>query len=334
MRLHWIGWVALAMACGEKGNVTPTGDTSDTDTVNTTDTDTDTAGGTTTPNCANAVLDRYPAQGDADIHARSAIDVLISQGDPTATLVVTDASGGEVPGTVHLLDGDRRLEFLPGEDYAAGETYTATLLWDCPEQSIDFTAGSEGGTPVADPNDLVGRTYSLDLKNGRFVAPDGIGAALQTMLEVKLLLGVTGTDGTSLDLRAAAEDETGAQDLATPTTDFTAAADFANPFFEVTQDVLPLVIEGDPINVEDLYISGSFEPDGSAISGFRMSGIVDTRDLKDAVGVTGDDQVCGLFGASFNVQCEPCPEGGDYCITLVVADLPMPETGFTLQAVD
>lgn len=333
MTLRTIGLLALAIGCGEKGQVTPTGDTSDTDTVTSGDTDTDTTP-VTTPNCANAVLDRYPAEGDTDIHARSAIDVLLSQPDATATIVVTDGDGNEVAGTVNRLDSDRRLEFLPGEDYASGASYTATVQWACDDRPITFTAGDAGTTPVADANDLIGRTYSLDLKNGRFVAPDGIGAALQTMLEVKLLLGVVGTDGTSLDLRAAAEDAKGGQDLTTPTTDFTEAADFANPYFEVTQGVLPLVIEGDPINVVDLSISGSFEADGSAISGFRMSGIVDTRDLKDAVGVSGDEQVCQLFGASFNVQCEACPEGGDYCITLVVADLPMPETGFSLQAVD
>jgi len=326
--------LAVLAACGgDKGEVTPTGDTGTDIDTDTTDTDTDTTDTDTTPNCANAVLGRYPGDGDADIYVRSGIDVQLSQPDATASIVVTDSAGTPVVGDVSLHDGDRRVQFLPGEDYVDGETYTASLEWACDPRDISFTAGSDGASPVADPSVLVGRGYSLDLKDGRFVAPDGIGAALESMLEVKLLLGVTAADATSISLRAGAEDAKGGQDLAATTTDFSDPAAFANPFFSVTQDVLPLVIEGDPIDVEDLYVSGSFAADGSEIVGFRMSGIVDTRDLKDAVGVSGDGDVCALFGASFNVSCEACPGGGDYCITLVVADLPMPETGFTVEVV-
>jgi hypothetical protein len=315
----------LAACAGDKGEVVDTGDT---DTV--TDTDTD-----TNPNCGNAVLERYPADGETDVYAWSGVDILLSQADATATVVVTDSAGTEVSGTVERYLDDTRIEFLPSEPYAAGETYTATLNWGCDPAPSSFTAGSEGTDPVADPSSLIDRTWVLDLKDGRFVAPDGIGPALQTMLEVKLLLGVTAADATTLQFRTGAEDGAGGQDLSASTTDFDAAADFSgNPFFTASQPVLGMVIEGDPIDVEQLDISGSFAADGSEIVGFRMSGIVDTRDLKEALEVEADGAVCDLFGASFNVECEACPSGdGDYCITLVVADLPMPEAGFGLAAV-
>jgi len=318
-----LGCVLVAACGGDKGDTTPTGDTGDT-------TDTDTTG-----NCANAVIDRYPADGDTDVYAWSGIDVTLSQPDATATVVVTDDAGAEVPGTVTLHDGDSRVQFLPDAGYAADTAYTATLQWACDDRAVGFTTGSLGTATVGDPSSLVDRGYALDLKNGRFVAPDGIGAALQSLLEVKLLLGVIAADASSVSLRAGAEDRKGGgQDLSASTTDFDDPAVFVDPYFEVTQDVLPLVIEGDPIDVADLTISGAFAADGSSIEGFRMSGIVDTRDLKDAVGVTEDDGVCNLFSASFNVACEECPSGeGVYCINLVVADLPLPETGYAVVEV-
>jgi len=336
MRLPTLAAACMVLAAcgGNKGDVTPTGDTG-TDTTTDTDTDTtDTDTDTPTGNCANAVLDRYPTNGETDVFTWSGIDVTLSQPDASATIVVTDDAGGEVPGTVWLDGENKRLEFLPSQGFAAGGSYTATLEWACADSAVDFTVGSVGADPVADPSTLVDRGYSLDLKNGRFVAPDGIGDALNSLLEVKLLLGVTAADASSVSLRAGAEAAGGGQDTTATTTDFEDPATFVNPYFEVTQDVLPLVIEGDPIDVTDLAISGAFAADGSSIEGFRMSGIVDTRDLKDAVGVADDEGVCNLFAATFNVQCEECPGGGTYCINLVVADLPLPETGYPVDEVN
>mgnify|MGYP000117590126 CR=1 FL=1 len=310
----------LAAACGgDKGEVVDTGPD----------------GPTTDPRCANAVLDQYPVGGESDVFVRSSVDVTLSQPDTSATIVVTDASGAEVPGTVSLLDDDKRVEWLPVDALDAGADYTATLNWACEAVVVDFGTGSVGSAAVADPSGLVDRGYTLDLKDGRFVAPDGIGAPLQSLLEVRLLLGVTAVDATTLSLRAGAEDaKAGAQDLAASTTDLNPAT-FADPYFEVSQELLPLVIEGDPIDVTDLTISGSFASDGSSIDGFRLSGVIDTRDLTEAVGVEGPDGVCNLFSASFNVQCQDCPNGeGTYCINLVVADLPLPETGYPVVEVN
>ncbi len=309
----------VAGCSGDKGEVTPTGETGDTD--------------TTDPRCPNALLESYPEDGNSTVYAWSSVDMLLSRSDDEATITVADTSGTEVAGTLTRTEDDTRLTWLPDGMMAAGD-YTGTLEWtDCDTRTASFTVTDTGTTAVTDPSSLVGKTYVLDLTESRFVAPENIGAALTTQLEVKLLLGVLAVDGSGIDFLAGAETlEGGSQSLDAPTTRFDNAADFSgDPRFVVSTDSLGLVVEGDPITVTDLEMSGSFAADGSAIHGFRMRTTLDMRDLKDALEQNDDDGPCNLFAGSFEVFCTPCDNGeGDYCIDLVVADLTLPEAGYTM----
>jgi len=325
--MRWMTFGAMAMgllaACsGDKGEVTPTGDT----------------GGSTTddPRCPNALLESYPEDGTGNVYAWSSVDLLLSRSDAAATVVITDDPGNEVPGTLTLSEDDKRLRWLPTDPMDPGE-YTWTLEWtDCETRTGTFNVADFGTTEVADPSSLVDNAYVLDLTEARFVAPENIGDALTTQLEVRLLLGVLEIDGDGIDLMAGAEVlEGGSQALDAPTTRFSEPADFsANPRFEVSTPSLGLVVEGDPITVTDLEMSGSFRADGSAIEGFSMRTILDMRDLKDALDQEDDEGPCTLFSASFSVECTACPNGdGDYCIDLVVADLTLPAAGYTMVEV-
>lgn len=306
---------AMVVACnGDKGEVVDTGDT---------DTNTE-------PRCQNAVLEAYPEDATSGVYAWSAVDIAMSQPDTSAVITVLDDAGAEVAGVSELLDDDRRVQWTPDAPMAVGD-YTYSMSWGCDDVAAGFSVGDAGTTPTGDPAGLAGRTYILDLKQARFVGPQGIGPALETQLEVKLLLGVFAADATSLQFIAGAEDQSGGQDTEASTTLFDDPAAFSDPRFSISQDALPLVVEGDPITVTDLDISGSFSADQSAIVGFRMSTTLDTRDLKTALNQKTDEGPCNLFAASFGVKCEACPDGaGEYCINLVVADLTLPEAGYAM----
>lgn len=308
-RWSWVLALGLVGCSGDGDGTTPT-DTTDT---------TDPTG------CTSTLVSSWPEDGATGLFYRTVVDATLAAEEPDATLVVTDASGAEVPGTV-LRDGGR-ITFVADAPYVAGATYTSRLEWSCDPVEATFTIATGVGDPV-DPSGLVGRSWKLDLKEGRFVAPAGIGQVLQNMLEVELLLGVQGQDPAGLALAAGVAAEAGGQDLCSPTTDFDDPGDYAqDPFWTVYQPALPLVVLGDPITVRDLSLSGAFAPGGSTIEGVAMSGEIDTRDLKDAVGVGDDDEaVCNLFSATFGVRCEACGSGdGDFCITLVVDTLTMAE---------
>jgi hypothetical protein len=317
--MRWLALVLLVACSGDKGKVQPTGDTGAGD-------DDDVA-------CNNAILGSYPGADATDVYPWSAMDVSLSQPDADATIEVRTSGGDVVAGTVGRFDNDRRLEWLPDAPMSSGD-YTYDLVWGCETRTTSFQVDDGPTTPTGDPAGLVGKTYVLDLKQSRFVAPQGIGPALESTLEVKLLLGIVSADATGVQLLAGAEAQEGGQDLGASTTSFTNVADFSDPRFSVAQAALPLVVEGDPITVTDLNISGSFTADGSSIQGFRMSTILDTRDLKDALGQPNDDGPCNLFSASFGVQCEACPDGeGEFCINLVVADLVLPDAGYSMVEV-
>jgi hypothetical protein len=320
MRSIWLALTFLACS-GDKGEVSPTGETGTDD--------------TNTGSCRNAILSQYPEGGEAEVFAWSAVDVTLSAADTAATIAVVDGSGAEVAGAVSLLDADKRLEWRPASGMAPGP-HTATLTWTgCEPVAVDFTVHDAATAPVTDTSSLVGKTYILDLTQGRFVAPEGIGSALQTLIEVRLLMGVVAVDAGGISLLAGAEADGGGQDLAAATTAFSEPASFlADPHFTAEQPTLPLVVQGDGLTVTNLTMSGSFSSDGSAVEGFRLSAVLDTRDLKDALSITDDNGVCDLFGAAYGVTCEACPGGdGDYCITLVIADLTLPEAGYTMVEV-
>lgn len=312
--VRWsLGVAVLLVGCSGDDETTPT------------ETDTTDPGG-----CTSTLVASWPEDGATDLFYRTVVDATLAAEEAGATIVVTDASGAEVPGQI-LRDGGR-ITFVADGPYTAGATYTSRLEWSCDPVEASFTIAEGVGAPV-DAAGLVDRTWKLDLKEGRFVAPSGIGQVLQNMLEVELLLGIPGQDPAGLALRAGVAAEDGSQDVCSPTTDFDDAADYAeDPFWTVSQAALPLVVLGDPITVRNLELSGAFAPGAATIEGVAMSGEIDTRDLKDAVGVGDDDAaVCNLFSATFGVRCEACSSGdGDYCITLVVDTLTMAESGFAL----
>jgi len=289
---------------------------------------------TTSARCANNILERHPADGATEVYRRARTDRHFALSDSSARVILTDASGATVAGTD--VNNGNYVGFVPDEPLESGATYTSTLEWTCDPDVTSFTVSDQIGEAV-DSASLEGRSWALDLRQGREVNPLGINAALEQLIEFDLILGYD-RDGTKGAFRmvGAIGDDTGNQDACTPFIPFENDGDLtANPYFTITSSVLPIYVDGALLEIDDLEMSGSFTPDGTEIQGLQLSGVIDTRPLAGVIDEegTGDaESVCELFSGTFNFDCEDCPSGdGEYCVFLELDDLTAAETGFTVM---
>jgi hypothetical protein len=288
----------------------------------------------------------FPEPGATDVFERTTVDAVAGQPVPNATIRVTDSAGAEVAGTSTSDLG--YISFDVDGSYTPGETYTATVSgWsssgNCPDEITTFTVADPPLAPIADPTTLVGRTWQLDLRGGRAVFPFNMDDVLADQMKVDLLVGVLDAPGTDLSLRASSTTEArDAQDLDSDTTDFT--ADFSgNPYLRVEEDRLRLVIFNDVITAMDLTLTSAWDETAGTWVETAIHTIIDTRELVDVVVTDPDPEdsaVCDLFSSTFGVRCHDCPasddlfpEGGSYCITMVVDGMTMDETGYELVEV-
>jgi hypothetical protein len=285
--------------------------------------------------CFVELLSRYPQDGATGVFEWAVVDVVIPVPDPGAgTLTVADGAGAPIAGT--LTSDLGHVMFRPAAPYTPGATYTVTFAWasphDCPDESWSFTVADTPLPPVSDPATVLGGTsWQLDLRNSRPAFPLAIDRVLGDYMEVDLLLGVLAVNGTDLELRASSTDTARtAQDLLSPTTDFTASF-AANPFLVVQEDTLPLVIFGDELTAWDLTLTGAYDEAAGRWVEVALDTLIDTRELVDIV-VSPDAEpnaVCELFSSTFGIDCHACPvpgvyaEGGDFCITMFLDGMTM-----------
>jgi hypothetical protein len=291
---------AMMVACG--GN----GDDDDDGTDVSGDDDDDNA-------CANSILGQFPENGDTDVYYRTDVRFTLAAADSAASVTVADAAGTEVSGTVSM---EGTVVTWTGGPLMPDTDYSVTLSYECGDATVSWKTSGTGGDTV----DVTGKVYNLDLTSGEWVQPAGVGDLLATQLDgVQVLIMPTDVN-TEITMLGALGDGNGQQDLCTESIPFPAAA-YDNPYFELASPLLPLDIAGFVIEVEDLELSGAFSPSGDRIQGAVLKGKVDTRPLVDLIAPGGGDTaVCDLV-STFGVACEACGGGGDYCLSLWVANI-------------
>lgn len=287
-----------------------------------------------------ATVELHPLDGAGDAFFRTVVDATFLQPSLQGELSVADAQGQPVPGSAERVD--ERMVFVADAPFELGETYTTTLVLDasiagdCEPLVATWTVANGVGSSV--DVGLTPGVYKMDLRQGRFAAPPGLGELVQDRVEVDLLLGVEVDESDQLVFSATAANQAGEQDLCQPVAAFDNAPDFSeNPFWSVADDGLPLVILGDRINVTQLRLSGAFVPEGDVISGVAFQGIMDTRDLGPGAGFTwepGELTPCEVFG-SFGVTCVACDSDGDAsCIPMLIDSLELEKQPYDLVPVD
>ncbi len=276
--------------------------------------------------CENSFV-AYPLPNTPDAYYRTPIEATLAELDPAATITVEGVQGTQ------SFRGNT-LVFTPAAPLAPSTTYNVTVT-HCAESTYSFTTSAVGGT--VDTADLAGKTYALDLASGRFVHPEGVGSLLQQYLTTDVLVGVVSSDNTSIQMVGAIgieEASPPAQDTCNATIPFPQADFAANPFFEIGPETTTLNVEDFEITITDLMISGAFAPDATYLTGAVLSGSIDTRPLVPLLGdaEAGEDAICKL-AESIGVACEPCPAGGNFCLSIYVDSIDAASTGTSLQVI-
>lgn len=278
---------------------------------------------------------------EVDFYVRGTVDFKFTKDkDEEATVTLTDASATEVSGTSEWI-GDT-IRFTPDAPLATGSAYEATLTHCGGEAAVTFRTSDLGGALDEGPESLVGRTYAVALGEARFVKPEGVGSLLGGLLTQDILIGVTAASDTEINMMGALSEEGSLnQDRCEPSIEFPVAADFTEaPFFSINADELALTVADFNVAINDFTLSGTFAADGSYMGGAVLAGLLDARDLVEALiggGILeeGSDasSVCDLISA-FSVSCEACSDGEEYCLSIHVDQIMAEETGSELVAQD
>jgi hypothetical protein len=331
--------LALALAACDKDKDTATDgdDTSvgtDTDTAtDNTDTDTDTE-----LNCAAVVLSTEPANGATAVYYRDPVVVSFDGDGSAAVITVMDAGGSGATLETAWSEGDVQASLsgvlLPATVYTISVDVCGVVT------ASTFTTSSLG-SPLAIPaSDLLGRAYVWRLSDATITEPAFLDFVASSYLTVPLLIGVTASDDTSIDLLGGVgyheNDGAYTQVDGEETWDFP-AGDFADqPYFEAYSDYITVSYNGIPIPIEQFHLSGTFTADGTAIQKGVGSGFGDSRYMGPLLMQPADayDAVCNI-AAKAGVSCVPCSDGEPYCIYIVAEDITAEwEEGLTIVQTD
>ncbi|MCB9759521.1 MAG: hypothetical protein H6739_06745 [Alphaproteobacteria bacterium] len=269
----------------------------------------------TAPVCDATLTASMPADGE-DIIGTNARILLDWEGTVTAdgaSLTVTP----EHPYSAVV--GDGTVIFRPDEPLQPETAYTwEAALCGEPVASGGFTTRTEGD--AAEPGDVEGRSFGVDLAAATWVEPRNGGELFAQLFGGLLLLGVEGADDRTIDvIGAVGEDVDGQrqQDPCYETIDFPEVDFSRNPYLELGPAEFPVKVQGQDVVLHGLRLYGAFNGTGTALTDGALSA---QGDLRDVVGqqYTAYCQQLQTFGLSC-VTCEA--DGATACIDLYVTDI-------------
>lgn len=273
-----------------------------------------------TTGCAARITGSLPEDGVADWYWRDNLQLYVEASDPKAYWVqLVDGQGREVPTQTSWTGEGLKLDITLLEALQPESEYTL-IASDCAGvQEIDFTTSDVGQPMQVSPQDLVGTTWSMEMADADWHEPAGAQTLILLYFTAPALLGVQYADDDLLDVMGAAGqlDKLGTLTQAPGSTWNFPAADFTGaPFFTSDSTLVTLEYDGVSIPVHNAHLEATILPDASGISGGKLSGLGDTRELGELLGVgSGEDGLCTL-AAGLGVDCEPCPDGEPYCLPL------------------
>jgi hypothetical protein len=290
-----------------------------TDSGETTDTTPDPTG--PSEQCIAVVASVTPEDGAREVFYRSSVEVVLAEADASATIELRDRDGVTATGASASEDGITHV--WSGDPLLPNETYDVLVRLACGTVTSQFTTSHTGGTAV----DVTGKVYAIDLASGHWRAPEGFEDVLEGLAGAYgLRVSPTAVSASELSMLAAVTLD-GVQNTCAPTFPLTDAS-YTNPYFELSVPEFDIPVGTEPLAVTDFGVSGTFAPNGSAIEGVAVRGLMDTRPLAEVVLGTPDG--CPAL-AAFGVTCEACPDGsGDFCVAVDVVDLVAEEVELAL----
>lgn len=263
------------------------------------------------PACDITIVETVPADGASDAYHRGPIEFHLSEADPTATVVA------DFPGVQSTRDEGRVVVFTPTDPLEPGATYAVGLDYCHGSPTIAFTTSDYGEALAID--DLVGRTYVVELADARFPAGESIADLVASVFTDRLLVGIVAVTGDEVELRIAlpAEGDEIAQDPCIRTVELPAGWFAEAPYFEVSGSELLVDAYAGRIRLADLFVSGTLASDGTTVGGGTLRTTIDARDLATALDLLDEETLC-VLAEGLGAPCTECPDGASTCVAVDV----------------
>ena len=170
---------------------------------------------------------------------------------------------------------------------------------------------SDHGAPLVAP---AAGAYAIDLSEGTFVQPPGLGSLVEQELERALLLGIEEA-GSDLMTRLAEAGPTGAPLCSGGASFGLAGFDAGDPWLDVTYGsvTLPRTTVGEGVVLYDVRLTGAFDAQATEIAGVTLTGLADARSVVD--------EDCQALLGPFGLSCVNCPDGDPSCVEVEITDL-------------
>ncbi|HUT52229.1 MAG TPA: fibronectin type III domain-containing protein [bacterium] len=232
---------------------------------------------------------------------------------------------GTVDGSWTLDGTGTELTFVPDPLLLTMSTeYTAKVTLGAFVYQYKFN--TDGPNWTVNIDDSVDKAFAMSVFDSEVVEPESLRDLLGALgLDFYLILGVLEADSVNNELRIigalgnASAPDPSVQDMSQPTILFGKPANTdANPAWELGPADLPLLIEGYPLIIRQVYLSGIFEKDYNYSGKGEMRGGLDLRPLAVIIGLQPADLCLTLMGA-----CSECPgdPGRIECVNLYLRNM-------------
>jgi hypothetical protein len=281
------------------------------------------------PKCTTTIESTFPATGATDFYYRDTIEFYLSDADPTAIVF------SEIQGDQYTSDDGKTILFVPSEALEPLTTYEIGLDYCHGKPTISFTTSELGGEIVS-LGDVEGNTYVFNLAHARYTQGGQAAKALLAIFNKDVLIQILEATQNSIAMRGAVGetiDGVVEQDLCYRTLDLAdfgiESADFSYQDSELTIDFYET-----ELSFLDLWLSGTFAPDGSWIGGVSLVANVDVRGITDTMGLGNADEICTL-SESLGAPCNPCSsDSAAYCIAIAAEKISATAVNLDLQWIE
>lgn len=184
---------------------------------------------------------------------------------------------------------------------------------------LALLAGCGVGLDLSDPatdevvDPLDGHTWSVDLHEVTYVEPEGLGDLMALIEADKLLFHVVDETNYVLEMVVSLANATGRQDPCERVVSLPPAT-WNDPEFTIADARYDLTIGGTPVTISHSWLSGTVSPDGEEWTDAALTGMIDARQLGDAL---GDVDVCEVL-AGMGSECVACDDGEVACFDMQV----------------
>ena len=297
--------------------------------------DDDTGGET----CTAEIVESEPEVGDQGWYYRDPMTLKFNeQVEATAVFTAFDAEGAAVELAVTFDETGLAAAVIPASGtWTPSTPYNVGVLLCGDRAQTSFSTSSFGEPLISLPSDLAGNVYFVDMAEATYTQPPGVGTIISQFLTEPLLIGVvraTSAEITIVGAQGLVNDQTGevTQDLKSPTWAF-GTADFTDqPYFSAVATETSFSYGDATIPAYDFNFEGTFTASADRMGGLEFVGLGDTRQLGRELGLGSQPDAACEFLGTFGVDCQECPDGNDYCVTLAgyLEDAPL-MPGFTVE---